>query len=62
MAKKRKIDIKLLKEKLEWAKEETLKGSNIIKVYNTKIDNIKNTLLRLEGVIAFINEILGDNK
>lgn len=52
----------VIKEKLEWAKAERQKGFDTIKMFETKINDAHHQLLKLEGIILVLNELVGIKK
>ena len=52
----------VIKEKLEWAKVERQKGFDTIKMFETKIGDVHRQMLKLEGIILVLNELVGIKK
>lgn len=51
-----------IKEKLGWAKAERQKGFDTIKMFETKINDVHRQILKLEGIILVLNELVNVEK
>ena len=52
----------VIKEKLEWAKAERQKGFDTIKMFKTKSDDVHRQILKLEGIILVLIELVDIEK
>lgn len=52
----------IIDKKLEWAQTERTKGIDVIVQLEKQIEDTKNTVLRLEGCISSLNQVLAESK
>lgn len=52
----------VVKSKLKWAEEEKKKGEDLIKQYSTAIESLETKVLKLEGYVLALNQLLVSDK
>ena len=52
----------VVKSKLKWAEEEKKKGEDVIKQYRTAIESLEVKVMRLEGYILALNQLVNSDQ